>query len=60
MDKQDTRLSDKKSPERWWKVLGPEIVSGASDNDPTTVTSLAVIGSTAVYALGWLVLLTTR
>ena len=57
MDKQDPRLSDKKSPERWWKVLGPGIVSGASDNDPTTVASLAVIGSTTVYALGWLVLL---
>src|ERR1017187_3046098 len=57
MDKQDPRLSDKKSPERWWKVLGPGIVSGASDNDPTTVATLAVIGSTTVYALGWLVLL---
>src|ERR1700674_1593977 len=57
MDKQDPRLSDKKSPERWWKVLGPAIVSGAADNDPTTVASLAVIGSTTVYALGWLVLL---
>jgi len=41
MDKQDPRLSDKKSPKRWWKVLGPGIVSGASDNDPTTVASLA-------------------
>ena len=57
MDKQGPRLSDKKSPKRWWKVLGPGIVSGASYNDPTTVASLAVIGSTTVYALGWLVLL---
>lgn len=52
-----------KTPERdgptapWWKVLGPGIVSGASDNDPTTVASLAVIGSTTVYGLSWLVLL---
>lgn len=36
----------------------PGIISAASDNDPTTVASLAVIGSTTVYALGWLVLLT--
>jgi Mn2+/Fe2+ NRAMP family transporter len=50
-------LTRKKSPERWWKALGPGIVSGASDNDPTTVASLAVIGSTTVYSLGWLVLL---
>jgi Mn2+/Fe2+ NRAMP family transporter len=37
--------------------IGAGIVSGASDNDPTTVATLAVIGSTTVYALGWLVLL---
>ena len=36
---------------------GAGIVSAASDNDPTTVASLAVIGSTTVYGLGWLVLL---
>lgn len=41
----------------WWRQIGPGIVSGASDNDPTTVATLAVIGSTTVYALGWLVLL---
>ena len=41
----------------WWKQLGPGIVSGASDNDPTTVATLAVVGSTTAYALGWLVIL---
>ena len=51
------RSNSKKPPTRWWKVLGPGIVSGASDNDPTTVASLAVIGSTTVYGLSWLVLL---
>ncbi len=39
------------------RIMGPGIVSAASDNDPTTVASLAVIGSTTTYALGWLVLL---
>jgi Mn2+/Fe2+ NRAMP family transporter len=43
--------------ERSWRLLGPGIVSGASDNDPTTVATLAIIGSTTVYALGWLVIL---
>lgn len=37
--------------------LGPGIVSGASDNDPTTVATLAIIGSTTTYGLTWLVLL---
>ncbi len=40
-----------------WHYFGPGIISGASDNDPTTVASLAVIGSTTVYGLTWLVLL---
>jgi Mn2+/Fe2+ NRAMP family transporter len=46
-----------KQPAPWWRLLGPGIISGASDNDPTTVATLAVIGSTTVYALGWLVIL---
>ncbi|GAC1389928.1 MAG: Nramp family divalent metal transporter [Vulcanimicrobiaceae bacterium] len=41
----------------FWHYLGPGIISGASDNDPTTVASLAVIGSTTVFGLGWLVIL---
>ena len=38
-------------------MFGAGIVAGASDNDPTTVATLAVIGSTTTYALGWLTLL---
>jgi Mn2+/Fe2+ NRAMP family transporter len=40
-----------------WHYFGPGVISGASDNDPTTVATLAVIGSTTIYGLGWLVLL---
>ena len=40
-----------------WAYIGPGIVSGASDNDPTTVATLAVVGSTTVYGLSWLVVL---
>ncbi len=39
------------------KRLGPGIVSGASDNDPTTVATLAIVGASTVYGLAWLVLL---
>ncbi|HTW82894.1 MAG TPA: divalent metal cation transporter [Candidatus Sulfotelmatobacter sp.] len=38
-------------------TFGSGIVAGASDNDPTTVATLAVIGSTTTYELGWLTLL---
>jgi Mn2+/Fe2+ NRAMP family transporter len=37
--------------------LGPGLVSGASDADPTTVASLAVVGAATGYMLSWLVLL---
>ena len=38
-------------------AFGAGIVAGASDNDPTTVATLAVIGSTTIYGLAWLALL---
>jgi len=38
-------------------VFGAGIVAGASDNDPTTVATLAVVGSSTTYELGWLTLL---
>jgi len=38
-------------------TFGAGIVAGVSDNDPTTVATLAVIGSTTTYQLGWLTLL---
>src|SRR5579884_1135212 len=39
------------------KALGPGLIAGASDNDPTTVATLAVIGSTTGFGLAWLVVL---
>lgn len=44
-------------PLRVLKALGPGLISGASDNDPTTVATLAVVGATTVYGLSWLVVL---
>jgi Mn2+/Fe2+ NRAMP family transporter len=38
-------------------ALGPGLVSGAADADPTTIATLAVIGAGTVYRLAWLVLL---
>jgi Mn2+/Fe2+ NRAMP family transporter len=39
------------------KALGPGLISGASDNDPTTVATMAVIGARTVYGLSWLTIL---
>jgi Mn2+/Fe2+ NRAMP family transporter len=35
-------------------LAGPGLISGASDIDPTTVGTMAVIGATTIYTLGWL------
>jgi Mn2+/Fe2+ NRAMP family transporter len=45
---------------RWpeyFHSLGPGMISGASDNDPTTVATMSVIGATTVYRLSWLTIL---
>jgi Mn2+/Fe2+ NRAMP family transporter len=42
---------------RYLGSLGPGIVAGASDADPTTVATLAVIGAGTMYGLAWLTLL---
>jgi Mn2+/Fe2+ NRAMP family transporter len=39
------------------KRLGPGVVAGAADNDPTTVATMSVAGATTGFALSWLVLL---
>jgi Mn2+/Fe2+ NRAMP family transporter len=39
------------------RAIGPGIVAGASDADPTTIATLAVVGAGTVYGLAWLSLL---
>lgn len=40
-----------------WRFVGPGLIAGASDVDPTTVAAIAVVGATTVYGLAWLTLL---
>lgn len=42
---------------RYLGALGPGVVSGAADVDPTTVATLVVVGAGTVYGLAWLTLL---
>jgi Mn2+/Fe2+ NRAMP family transporter len=39
------------------RLIGPGVVAGASDIDPTTVATMVVIGASTVYGLAWLTLL---
>lgn len=47
----------RRRPREVLAVLGPGLIAGLSDNDPTTVASLAVIGATTTFGLLWLVVL---
>src|SRR5437867_1398545 len=47
-------------PRALLSALGPGLIAGASDIDPTTVATLAVVGASTVYGLPWLVVLSSR
>ena len=44
-------------PWLYLKRLGPGLVAGAADNDPTTVATMSVTGATTGFALSWLLIL---
>ncbi|HET9031000.1 MAG TPA: divalent metal cation transporter [Candidatus Aquilonibacter sp.] len=48
-----------KGARRWFAVLGPGLITGASDDDPSGISTYSVAGATAGYSMLWLVLLTT-
>jgi Mn2+/Fe2+ NRAMP family transporter len=41
----------------WVRSIGPELVSGASDNDPTNLGTAAAVGAGTGYQLAWVALL---
>ncbi|MDQ2744256.1 MAG: divalent metal cation transporter [Chloroflexota bacterium] len=52
-----TDTTGRRGWQEYLKALGPGLISGASDNDPTTVATLAVLGASTVYGLSWLTIL---
>jgi NRAMP (natural resistance-associated macrophage protein)-like metal ion transporter len=42
----------------YWRSLGPGLVTGASDNDPSGITTYSVAGATTRYQLLWLAVIT--
>jgi len=41
-----------------WAELGPGLITGASDNDPSGITTYSVAGATTRYGLLWMAVLT--
>jgi len=44
-------------PPGWLRSVGPEVLSGASDNDPTNVGTAVAVGAQTAYQLSWVALL---
>ena len=40
--------------EKWWKKLGPGLVTGASDDDPSGIATYSITGAQTGYRLLWL------
>ena len=59
----EDRPSDARHHRRTWRqffqIMGPGIVSGASDNDPAGVVTYIQIGATTGFGLLWLMFLST-
>ncbi|MBV9646830.1 MAG: divalent metal cation transporter, partial [Candidatus Eremiobacteraeota bacterium] len=47
------------APRPFWRVLGPGLITGASDDDPSGISTYSVAGATAGLSVLWLALLTT-
>jgi NRAMP (natural resistance-associated macrophage protein)-like metal ion transporter len=43
-------------PPRFWEVLGPGLITGASDDDPSGIGTYAQVGAQYGYAMGWTML----
>jgi len=46
-----------RSPTGFLRSIGPELLSGASDNDPTNVGTAVSVGAQTAYRLSWVALL---
>jgi len=56
----DTRHADKARPvQRFFRMLGPGLVTGAADDDPSGIATYSQGGAQFGYALGWTMFLTT-
>ncbi|MBO9514693.1 MAG: Nramp family divalent metal transporter [Variovorax sp.] len=42
----------------WWEKLGPGLITGAADDDPSGIATYTQAGAQFGYALGWTVVLT--
>ncbi|MBC2667208.1 divalent metal cation transporter [Novosphingobium flavum] len=46
-------MSEPERKRRWYEVLGPGLVTGAADDDPSGVGTYSQVGAQFGYSLGW-------
>jgi NRAMP (natural resistance-associated macrophage protein)-like metal ion transporter len=46
------------APAPWWKAIGPGLITGAADDDPSGIATYKNAGAQFGYGIGWTVLLT--
>ncbi len=49
----------KKGWKRYLAILGPGLITGASDDDPSGISTYSIAGASAGYSMLWIALLTT-
>jgi Mn2+/Fe2+ NRAMP family transporter len=54
----EARLEAGPQSERWWHALGPGLITGAADDDPSGIATYSQAGAQFGYAVGWTLLLT--
>lgn len=48
----------RRSPQPWWRKLGPGLITGAADDDPSGIATYSQAGAQFGYDVAWTVLLT--
>jgi NRAMP (natural resistance-associated macrophage protein)-like metal ion transporter len=56
--REDTLAPPARQHRRWREVLGPGLITGASDDDPSGIATYSQAGAQFGYGLGWTVVLT--
>jgi Mn2+/Fe2+ NRAMP family transporter len=49
----DERPQGHEAPQRWWQLLGPGLITGASDDDPSGIATYSQVGAQFGLGLLW-------
>lgn len=55
---QRTELAEAKARPRWREIIGPGLITGASDDDPSGIGTYSQAGAQFAYGLGWTMIFT--